>query len=103
MVCFCTRLSFLHCVIGYSYVMIENESIKIIEWNVVFHGRRCICYIQTLKIICTSMITLQCISNHIISNSICDRALGLLYAPHGSRMCPWGFFMPPRALVCAPP
>jgi hypothetical protein len=49
-------LSFLHCVIGYTYVMIENETIKSVEWNIVFHGRKCVCYIQTLKIIYTSEI-----------------------------------------------
>jgi hypothetical protein len=95
MVCLCTTLSFLHCVIGYTYIMIENETIKSAKWNIVFHGRRCICHIQTLKIICTSRI---CISNHIMSNSKCDRALGLLYALHGSHMCPWGTFIPLGAL-----
>jgi hypothetical protein len=119
MVHLCTALSFLHCVIGYIYVLIENATIKSAKWNIVFYGRRCVCYILTLKIICTSRI---CISNHIMSNSKCDRVLGLLYAPlslylrpralvctQGSRMCPWGTFMPPRALVytspqaCVPP
>jgi hypothetical protein len=47
MVCLCTTLSFLHCVIGYTYVMIEKETIESAEWNVVFHGRICVCYIQT--------------------------------------------------------
>jgi hypothetical protein len=42
-----STLSFLHCVIGYTYVMIENKTIKNVEWNIVFYGRRCICYIQT--------------------------------------------------------
>jgi hypothetical protein len=97
MVCLCTTLSFLHCVIGYTYVLIEKETIKSAKWNIVFYGRRCVCYILTLKIICTSRI---CISNHIMSNSKCDRALGLLYAPQGFHMCPWGSFIPSGALLC---
>jgi hypothetical protein len=56
MVCLCTTLSFLYYVIGWTYVMIENETIKSVEWNIVFHGRKCVCYIQTLKIIYTSEI-----------------------------------------------
>jgi hypothetical protein len=31
-------LSFLHCVIGYTYVLIENETIKSAKWNIVFYG-----------------------------------------------------------------
>jgi hypothetical protein len=74
--------------------------------NIVFYGRRCVCYSLTLKIICTSRI---CISNHIMSNSKCDRALGLPYASHGL-YAPWGTFYAlygsfvfPGALVCPLP
>jgi hypothetical protein len=38
-----------------------------------------------------------------MSKSKYKRALGLLHALHGSRMCPWGSFMPPTALVHASP
>jgi hypothetical protein len=113
MVCLCTTLSFLHCVIGYTYVMIENETIKSARWNIVFHSRRCVCYIQILKIICTLRI---CISNHKMSNFKCDRVLGLLYAFHGSCMCLcallyprglfyalWGSCMPPPLCMRAAP
>jgi hypothetical protein len=35
---FCTILSFLHCVIRYTYVLIEKETIKSTKWNIVFYG-----------------------------------------------------------------
>jgi hypothetical protein len=38
MVCLCTALSFLHYVIGYTYVLIEKETIKSANWNIVFYG-----------------------------------------------------------------
>jgi hypothetical protein len=98
MVCLCTTLSFLHCVIGYTYVLIEKETIKSAKWNIVFYGRRCVCYILTLKIICTSRI---CISNHIMSNSKCDRALGLMYVPLGLCMRPKGPVCAPGAHLCS--
>jgi hypothetical protein len=28
----------LHCVIGYTYVLIEKETIKSAKWNIVFYG-----------------------------------------------------------------
>jgi hypothetical protein len=38
MVRLCTALSFLHCVIGYTYVLIKKETIKSAKWNIVFYG-----------------------------------------------------------------
>jgi hypothetical protein len=38
MVRLCTALSFLHCVIRYTYVLIEKETIKSTKWNIVFYG-----------------------------------------------------------------
>jgi hypothetical protein len=38
MVRLCTALSFLHCMIGYTYVLIEKETIKSAKWNIVFYG-----------------------------------------------------------------
>jgi hypothetical protein len=34
MVRLCTALSSLHCVIGYTYVLIEKETIKSAKWNI---------------------------------------------------------------------
>jgi hypothetical protein len=110
MVCLCTALWFLHCMIGYTYVLIEEKTIKSAKWNILFYGRRCVCFILTLKIICTPRI---CIFNHTMSNSKCDKTLGLLYAPLGLCMrlqapvCApwvpnalWNSYMCPGGLVC---
>ena len=37
MVCLYTALSFLHYVIGYTYALIERETIKSAKWNIVFY------------------------------------------------------------------
>jgi hypothetical protein len=34
----CTALSFLHCMIGYTYVLTKRETIKSAKWNIVFYG-----------------------------------------------------------------
>jgi hypothetical protein len=99
--------------IGYTYVLIEEKTIKSAKWNILFYGRRCVCFILTLKIICTPRI---CIFNHTMSNSKCDKTLGLLYAPLGLCMrlqapvCApwvpnalWNSYMCPGGLVCPPP
>jgi hypothetical protein len=32
------RIVILYCVIGYTYVLIEKETIKSAKWNIVFYG-----------------------------------------------------------------